>query len=102
MKIRRVLSVSISQKYRVSHPLTMFKFFIKERLNHRPRKCYDYKIPAMVFFQLDSGCTLNLNPIMLKKLDTQKKTKNKKNRISHQKGLYYWRVHTFFLGFSLH
>ena len=31
--------------------------FIKERLNHRPRKCLDFQTPAMVFFQLDPGCT---------------------------------------------
>ena len=31
--------------------------FIKERLNHRPRKCLDFQTPAMVFSQLDPGCT---------------------------------------------
>ena len=31
--------------------------FIKERLNHRPRKCLDFKTPDMVFSQYLSGCT---------------------------------------------
>lgn len=31
--------------------------FIKERLNHRPRKCLDFKTPAMVFSQPHPGCT---------------------------------------------
>lgn len=31
--------------------------FIKERLNHRPRKCLDFKTPDMVFSQLHLGCT---------------------------------------------
>ena len=31
--------------------------FIKERLNHRPRKCLDFQMPAMVFSQLKPGCT---------------------------------------------
>ena len=31
--------------------------FIKERLNHRPRKCLDFKTPDMVFSQHLSGCT---------------------------------------------
>ena len=32
-------------------------FFIKERLNHRPRKCLDFLTPVMVFFPLPLGCT---------------------------------------------
>ena len=32
-------------------------FFIKERLNHRPRKCLDFLTPAVVFSQLQPGCT---------------------------------------------
>jgi IS30 family transposase len=31
--------------------------FVKERLNHRPRKCLDFQVPAMVFSQLSPGCT---------------------------------------------
>lgn len=31
--------------------------FVKERLNHRPRKCLGFKTPKMVFSQLSSGCT---------------------------------------------
>ena len=31
--------------------------FVKERLNHRPRKCLDYQAPIMVFSQSQSGCT---------------------------------------------
>ena len=31
--------------------------FIKERLNHRPRKCLDFKTPDMVFSKLHPGCT---------------------------------------------
>ena len=31
--------------------------FVKERLNHRPRKCLDFLAPNMVFSQLSPGCT---------------------------------------------
>jgi transposase, IS30 family len=31
--------------------------FVKERLNDRPRKCLDFQAPAMVFSQLQPGCT---------------------------------------------
>ena len=31
--------------------------FVKERLNNRPRKCLDFKTPAVVFSQPLSGCT---------------------------------------------
>jgi len=31
--------------------------FVKERLSHRPRKCLDFKTPAMVFSHQLSGCT---------------------------------------------
>ena len=31
--------------------------FIKERLNHRPRKCLDFQPPSVVFSQLVPGCT---------------------------------------------
>ena len=31
--------------------------FVKERLNHRPRKCLDFQSSDMVFSQLDPGCT---------------------------------------------
>jgi len=31
--------------------------FVRERLNHRPRKCLDFKTPAMVFSQPPFGCT---------------------------------------------
>ena len=32
-------------------------FFVKERLNDRPRKCLDFLAPAMVFSQVSPGCT---------------------------------------------
>ena len=32
-------------------------FFVKERLNDRPRKCLDFQAPSVVFSQLDPGCT---------------------------------------------
>ena len=32
-------------------------FFIRERLNQRPRKCLDFLMPAMVFSETDPGCT---------------------------------------------
>jgi IS30 family transposase len=31
--------------------------FVKERLNHRPRKCLDFQAPIMVFSQPQPGCT---------------------------------------------
>ena len=31
--------------------------FVKERLNHRPRKCLDFQPPTMVFSLYPSGCT---------------------------------------------
>ncbi len=31
--------------------------FIRERLNQRPRKCLDFQTPAMVFSQVEPGCT---------------------------------------------
>ena len=31
--------------------------FVKERLNHRPRKCLDFQTPLTVFSQLQPGCT---------------------------------------------
>ena len=31
--------------------------FVKERLNHRPRKCLDFQAPVMVFSQVSPGCT---------------------------------------------
>ena len=35
---------------------------VKERLSDRPRKCFDFQAPAMVFSQLSPGCTWYLNP----------------------------------------
>ncbi|MEA1926597.1 MAG: IS30 family transposase, partial [Candidatus Auribacterota bacterium] len=31
--------------------------FVKESLNHRPRKCLDFQTPLTVFSQLQPGCT---------------------------------------------